>query len=562
MRTKLVALQILPFVALVCSCNVERASGCETDADCRTGRLCVRNVCAAPGGSSYGPSGRYDAGTAPDRGRGDDTPVPRDGPLIRLQPGNLHFGPLPMGASEVQVIEVFNDGEDTLLISDVWVTDGVFFSQGVSVDEIPAGGSPAIIEVVAQAVFGPDLDENVLAELHVVSNALNPEAGTAYLQAEIERDIPPPPDDACLELEVADDFLQMGVGGSTTTTVIVFNCGDAAVPLIDVVAFDESDHFEVVPIRFPNSIDVGAAAAVEVTIRAPDYEARGQIIFQVIYESSMGPVQGIASFVVSTEDGTEPGCGPPPRAEADRGGPWTQGEMTLPVGHQISIFLDTSRDASILDLVLLEAPDESLQLIQRRDRYNGVLVPDIPGHYEVQVESTFSGDCSQEYRLSFNVELPEGNLVAWAVWPEPFTRGRVNDLDFYVARSNDRGYQWEEHGFFVGPPELTADFGQRGLTIDDPYLNQDYNTGGFGPELITIQEPSPDESIAIGVSAFSTATGSAEPRILVYLNGERSMDNQLEVEQNQFWLAAEVIGTELLGEHEIITSGFPAPELP
>jgi hypothetical protein len=266
--------------------------------------------------------------------------------------------------------------------------------------------------------------------------------------------------------------------------------------------------------------------------------------------------------VAGERDGGE--CGPEIWAQADRDGPGTEDEMVVEVGHHIDISTRSAGDSGwIEEAWIVEGPERSLGFIHQPNERSVVFVPDVLGSYSLRVVTTDGRDCERLSDLFIEVVLPDARFVAWTVWREPIPTRRVIDTDLYVARATVNGYLWQEEGFYVGPPEETADFGNPDSRADDPFLNQDYNSQGYGPERIIIREPSGDEMIAIGVNAFATATRDpARVRLQIYLEGELSLDSEMGLYAEQFWLAAETLGTELLGEYDLVTRGFPPPESP
>lgn len=538
-------------VLFTSACRVDPAAGCASDDDCRQGRVCVQAVCQFPGQSSSNPN---DAGNQQDQ--------PPFSPIIRIVPDRVTFGPLSPGEGDFRTIRIFNDGDATLLLDRVTTTGDGYWDTGLDRSSVAPGGDPALIDVNVNVGPMPPGEFTLEGELQVGSNAFNSEDGRIRLETQVI--LEPIEEGVCLNLwnQSGSDEFFMQTNESMGIDFGLANCGGVPVTIVGAEAFTSDGRFALDLELIVGDIEVGGSRSAFLEIHSPEGEAETDVTVQVVYMGDSGPeTVEYVIFVVSGEGNNED-CGPTPFAQADRNGPWTEGEMVVELGHHIDISLP-DRDGFFANAELVLAPDGSSHLFQMRSEQNAVLVPDMPGQYEVDVTTSFDGSCEDEHFFNFEVILPEAEFVAWVTWPEPLPRGRVNDLDFYVSEKTAEGYFWEDSEHAVGGGVDNAEFGDPDSESDNPFRNQDYNNQGYGPELVVIPEPHPDSTIAIGVHVFSTAVrDQVEPRIQLWLNGEPTVDATLGVDRNEFWIAAEVKGTELLGTYEIVTDGFPAAEQP
>ncbi len=552
-RTSLaISLLLAAAVLSTSACRVDPAAGCASNDDCREGRICVSAVCQFPGSSSPNPG---DAGNQQDQ-------VPGQSPIIRVVPSDVFFGPLAPGEGESRTLEIFNDGDATLLIDHVIATGDGYWDSGVDRSSVEPGARPALVEVNVTVGPMPPGEFTLEGTLRIGSNAINPAGGRVNLETEVAFD--PIEEGTCLNLwsQNGDEEIWMRPDDSVGLEFALSNCGTVPISIIGLEAFSFDERFIVEWDSSLEFIDVGTTDSVFLEVHSPEGNAETEVGLQVIYIGNGDPETIESRVFIISEDRDNQDCGPSPFAQADRDGPWTESEMTLELGHHIDILLP-DRDGFFTSADLVESPDGSANLFQMRSEQAAVLVPDMPGRYEVDMTTSYDGSCEVEHYLDFEVTIPEGAFVAWLTWPEPLPRGRTNDLDFYIAEKTAEGYFWDDGAPVVGGGQDSAEFGDADSDSDNPYRNQDYNNQGYGPELVVIREPHPDSVIAIGAHVFSTAIrGPAEPRVQIWLNGEPTVDASLALERNQFWIAAEVQGSELLQTHEVVSDGFPASNQP
>jgi hypothetical protein len=555
---------LLSLLLLQVGCSVESLSGCRSNDDCRFGRVCQAGLCTSQGrGQPVQPDAATDAGgsdvardtTVRDTGRDTAEPdvQPREA-RIRLNPDVLDFGTLEPGAVRTLTVMVSNPGSADLVLEEPFFADGRFVATLVGPSTVQPGRSS---QIAATATAPPNVPASGLViedELLVPSNAsnANPARAPAFLQVERR------PDESCLMFEDVPRRVELDVGEEFLLTTSLFNCGRTVVFVGEFGVETQGDSAAVELLDFP-LIELGPGEVSPLTLLVTGLApGRTRATVRVFYDEGQLLELPLTINVLGVV------CDLSLRATADRDGPSTQDMMTVVLGHQIRFNPAGDRRAQFENIALWTAPADSLQTLAVQGPTQAVLVPDRPGRYVVQADLFSGPDCAAEATITVDVVLPEDEFVAWVVWLEPYPSGPYSDLDFYVARRTEAGYFWQEPGFHVGPTSRTANFGDAAVTEDDPQLNTDYNVEGFGPERITIAAPSAEEQIAIGVHVFNAVEGQdvVRPWIRIALAGEIVFEAELTLAQNQFWLAAETLGTELVATHEIVSGGFPEPGVP
>ncbi|MBN1947300.1 MAG: hypothetical protein JW797_16645 [Bradymonadales bacterium] len=370
----------------------------------------------------------------------------------------------------------------------------------------------------------------------------------------------------CLEVLNAETFYLVEVGETLVVQACLANCGTYPITVSDIAVSSDSPAISALlasEVQTPIEVPVGDdCVGMPIVIQGLQ---SGWGNASAVFSYSSPSFSRIFTLTWSTMMQVEGSCPVASVwAQPDRGASGGSAYLTLDIGHQIAIELMGDASYWIESLTFLDAPTGSLQLLQRRADRRGIFVPDMIGRYGISLLATDGLGCNFEHTLTVDVTLPLDQFVAWVVWPERVGADAVNDLDFYVARQTSDGYYWQTAGQVVGPNFSTANFGDENSSQDDPHHHFDYNTQGFGPELITIATPSEDEQLAIGVHAFSTETRwrPANPRIQIYLAYEQVLDAQLQLYRDHFWLAAETLGTELTESYTIVVQGFPPPNIP
>lgn len=584
MRHRPLAIAGSLFVLFLCltmsGCGVGRASRCVVDSQCRYDRVCYAGQCVSESQLPQDASGASDANTTPDTYYRDvqTDPDPRDRsgsdardqgsvdtvrdsrfdsagqPRIRISPNPLDFGGIPTGMEIFESVSVTNTGTADLHVFSVSVSGDGFFVDNLEFTVQPDRSRSVRVSVFIDSDTPPG---TVLSgQLSFSSDAVNTADQTVRVNATVEGSV----EEACLRFEDVPEQITMMWLGETTSELMLVNCG--AVPLvIDHLDFYANqgnvtvDAWWDVSLLFPGErTEVGLALfALE-----PDSDT---VVIEAFYAAE-GSYEGLSVgttipvFVLDEE------C---PAAElyaqVDRDGPEGLGPIELELGHQVALWIHGPFQYSIDEFEFSVLPVGSMGIVEAMGERDLIFVPDVPGLYTLGATFRSADGCTTEDDIQFTVTLPENAFVAWVVWEEPEPQTSLNDLDFYVARLTDDGYLWETDGFHVGPDQTTANFGDPATNVDDPQFGEDYNTEGFGPEMIVIPFQSTTEQIAIGVHAFAIS-GPLQPRIRIYLGGNPSFDATLELSNGDFWLAAETLGWSVVGEYEIITDGFPASSFP
>lgn len=571
------------FVLLLClalsGCGVGRPSRCIRDSQCRYDRVCYAGQCVAENEVPQDASGGSDANTTPDTYYRDvqSDPDPRDHggtdvydqgrdaardfgvdstgePRIRVSPNPLDFGEIPPGMELFESVSVTNTGTADLHVFSVSVSGEGFF-----VTELAFTLSPdSSRSVRVSAMLPADLPPGTVSrgQLTFSSDAVNTSDQTIQVQATAAGG----DEEACLRFEDVPEQITMMWLTEATSELMLVNCG-TTVLIIDHLNYYANEGNVTVDVNWDVFLlEPGEGAAVGLSLFAVEPDSDTVVIeaFYAAEGSSVGTSIGttIPVFVLDEE------C---PAAElyaqVDRDGPEGLGPIELELGHQVELWIHGPFQYSFDEFELTRAPDGSMGIVEAMGERDLIFVPDVPGLYTLDATFRSADGCVAEDDIELTVTLPENAFVAWVVWEEPDPQMVLNDLDFYVARLTDDGYLWQTDGFFVGPAQITANFGDSATNLDDPRFGEDYNTEGFGPEMIVIPFQSTTERIAIGVHAFSVS-GTVQPRIRIYLGRTPRFEATIELSSGQFWLAAETLGWSVVGEYDLITDGFPSADLP
>jgi hypothetical protein len=190
--------------------------------------------------------------------------------------------------------------------------------------------------------------------------------------------------------------------------------------------------------------------------------------------------------------------------------------------------------------------------------------PQLAGTYQFELAVRDDDGCTTRSVLTIRSE-PQSDLWIELLWETPADDNpRDNtgtDLDLHYVRPTDSPTpNWNDRTNDIFWSNKTADWGKAGREADDPEMTID-NTKGRGPEVVTHDNPNPDESYKVGVHYFADrGLGASDATLRLYYDGtlKRELQDQRLPGTDTFWYAGQIDWkNEIFLERDQVQKGFP-----
>ncbi|SVE45327.1 uncharacterized protein METZ01_LOCUS498181, partial [marine metagenome] len=168
-------------------------------------------------------------------------------------------------------------------------------------------------------------------------------------------------------------------------------------------------------------------------------------------------------------------------SELDTGNVRAVTKVDHPVGIDGTASMDPEGDPLIFAWTVASAPEGSVAEVEFPDSPTVRFIPDVMGTYAITL--SVADTVGQSAETEFEIEVgPAHRLSVSATWGDS-----MGDVDLHLVREGDTVFG--EHDCFF--EQLTVDWGELGVSDDDPSLVLDDVGAGAGRETIHIVEPAP-----------------------------------------------------------------------
>lgn len=469
---------------------------------------------------------------------------------LQLRPTALQFSSAALGVPVVRAVELSNVGASRLRVYDVLLT-----SDADAQLDLPAATStgrlPALPQDLAQAAAGGPV---LRVDVRLRCERLGPVVGALLVRSDAPArpNVEVPVSAECVErrLEVTPAVLDFGAQAldlRASRKLRLHNPGPAPLSLL-ALAFVEPGSSPDFRVQTPPAgmtcddggrtctgaqrLTAGEAVSVEVSYRPgdtggdaarlavhSDLPSREPEEVLLLGNGSAGTCERAVVRVRAPSAGQQGWLEYPPQADP----------LVVPAGTRVE--LEARGPAGAVP----PGPGVRWRLAEHPYGHAGRFLPalgaagveltlDAAGTWivELEVVDASSSDTCRAARLPLRAEATEALRVELA-WdtpgdPDPLDAGfgAGADLDLHLLHPSGAWFEhpWDCH--FAGP---TPDWGRPLHSADDPLLHGD-DLDGWGPEIVTLQEPVAGEVLRVGAHVYDPhGFGASSATLRVYLQG-------------------------------------------
>jgi hypothetical protein len=443
---------------------------------------------------------------------GSDTNINTIDPSMAVTPEALEFGEAVVGEAAAElVVTVVNTGRGPLEFNDISLGtgDGVFSLKLPEAEELLEDEQAEIV-----VSFEPTDFQSYTNTLVLTTN--DPDFDPTLEIPLTGEGIPVPEPVLCLD-QLGLDFGDVSPGGSGVLWVEARNCGNADLTILDdyqsgsgAFVFSTDD-----PVGQVLQPETDAVTLLFTYLPTDDYGDSG--VYTLVSD-------GGTAEVTLTGNGGGDGNYPVALIDCPDG--------TRPLD-EVTLDGSGSYDSGGLEIIsytweLSERPDASqAALVAGEEDWLTELSVDAAGDFTVQLTVTNSDDVASAPATCRLDSVPQALIHVELSWNTGDT-----DLDLHMLNGADAA-------FYDQPDDVcwcnrNPDWGQSGITTDDPSLEQD-NQEGYGPESVAIYEPGEGEYY-VSVHYYDDGGGAdTEATVAFYLNGFKEREVTQQLVRNDVW---------------------------